>query len=90
MLACRWTNKTETCCHNKIIIFTWGRDPKIPGIVLKNDLKYLHKFETLVPFEVLPLPLDAAIPAPLPMLETVSKIFNANVVKGRLSIAGGT
>jgi hypothetical protein len=24
------------------------------------------------------------------MLETVSKIFNANVVKGRLSIAGGT
>jgi hypothetical protein len=31
---------------------TW-RDPKIPGI-LKNDLKYLYKFENLVPFKVLP------------------------------------
>ena len=28
--------------------------------------KYLYKFETLVPFEVLRLRLDAAIPAPLP------------------------
>ena len=27
---------------------------------------YLYKFETLVPFEVLPLRLDAVIPAPLP------------------------
>ena len=43
-------------------------DPKIPGIILKNYLKYLYKFETLVPFEVLPLPLDAAIPAPFPAL----------------------
>jgi len=43
----------------------------------------LYKFETLVPFEVLPLRLDAAIPAPLPMLETLSKIFNGNAVKGR-------
>ena len=49
--------------------------PKIPGIVKKIYLKYLYKFETLVPFEVLPLRLDAAIPAPLPMLETLSKIF---------------
>jgi len=31
----------------------WG-DPKIPGIVKKIYLKYLYKFETLVPFEVLP------------------------------------
>jgi hypothetical protein len=46
-------------------------------------LKYLYKFETLVPFEVLALRLDAAIPAPLPMLETLSKIFNGNAVKGR-------
>ena len=68
--------------------YTWG-DPKIPGIVKKKDLNYLYKFETLVPFEVLPLRLDAAIPAPLPMLETLSKIFNGNAVKGRQQIAGG-
>ena len=65
------------------------RDTKIPGIVKKNYLKYLYKFETLVPFEVLPLRLDAAIPALLPMLETLSKIFNENAVKGRQRIAGG-
>ena len=64
----------------------WG-DQKIPGIVKKIYLKYLYKFETLVPFEVLPLRLDAAIPAPLQMLETLSKIFNGNVVKGRQRIA---
>jgi hypothetical protein len=51
-----------------------GGGAKIPGIVKKIYLKYLYKFETLVPFEVLPLRLDAAIPAPLPMLETLSKI----------------
>jgi len=39
-------------------------------------LKYLYKFETSVPFEVLPLRLDAAIPASLSMLETLSKIVN--------------
>jgi len=52
-------------------------------------LKYLYKFETLVPFEVLPLRLDAAIPAPIQMLETFPKIFNGNAVKGRQRIAGG-
>jgi len=52
-------------------------------------LKYLYKFETLVPFEVLPLRLDAAIPAPIRMLETLPKIFNGNAVKGRQGIAGG-
>jgi hypothetical protein len=62
--------------------------PKIPGIV-KKILKYLYKFETLVLFEVLPLRLGAAIPAPLPMLETLSKIFNTNAVKGRQRLAGG-
>jgi hypothetical protein len=48
-------------------------DPKIPGIVKKIYLKYLYKFETLVPFEVPPTPLrlDAAIPATLQMLEIV-------------------
>ena len=67
---------------------TWG-GPKIPGNVKKKYLKYLYKFETLVPFEVIPLRLDAAIPAPLPMLETLSKIFNGNAVKGRQRFAGG-
>jgi len=43
-------------------VYKWG-DPKIPGIVKKNYLKCLYKFETLVPFEVLTLRLDAAIPA---------------------------
>ena len=61
-------------------------DPKIPGIVKKIYLKYLYKFETLVPFEVLPLRLDAGIPSPLPMLETLSKIFKGNAVKGRKRI----
>jgi hypothetical protein len=42
--------------------YTWG-DPKIHGIVKKNYLKCFCKFETSVP-----LRLDAAIPAPLPML----------------------
>jgi len=62
--------------------YTYG-DPKIPGIVKKIYLKYLYKFETLVPFEVLPMRLDAVIPALLPMLEILSKIFNGNIVKGR-------
>jgi hypothetical protein len=62
--------------------YVWG-DPKIPGIFKKNYLKYLYKFQTLVPFEVLLLLLDAAIPVPLPMLETLSKIFNGNAVKDR-------
>jgi hypothetical protein len=58
-------------------------DPKIPGIVKQNYLEYLQKFETLVPFEVLLLRLDAAIPAQLPVLETLSKIFYGNAVEGR-------
>ena len=58
-----------------------GGDPKIPGIVENIYLKYLYKFETLFPFEVLQLRLYAAIPAPLPVMETLSKIFNGNSVK---------
>jgi hypothetical protein len=46
-------------------------------------LKYLYKFETLVAFKVFPLWLDAMIPVLLPLLETMSKIFNGNAVKGR-------
>ena len=44
-------------------------------------------FETLVPFELLLPRLDAAITAPLPILETLSKIFKGNVVKGRQRFA---
>jgi len=58
-----------------------GGTQKFPELFKKNYLMYLYKFETLVPFEVLPLRLGAAIPAPLPMLETLSKIFNGNAVK---------
>jgi hypothetical protein len=42
----------------------------------------LCKYETLFPFEVLPLQLDAAFPALLPMQESLSKIFKANAGKG--------
>ena len=52
-----------------------GGTQKFPELLKKIYIKYLYKFETLVPFEVLPLRLDAAIPAPLPMLDTLSKIF---------------
>ena len=41
-----------------------GGSQKFPEL-LKN-LKRLYKSETLVPFAVFPLRLDAAIPAPLP------------------------
>ena len=56
--------------------------PKISGIVTKIYLKYSYKFETLVLFKVLPMWLDALIPAMLPLLETLSKIFNRKAVKG--------
>jgi len=42
--------------------------------------EYLYKFETLVPFRA----LGAAISGPLPLLETPSKIFNANAVNDHL------
>jgi len=54
--------------------YTWGGgDTKITGFVKKIYSKCLYKFETLVPFELLPLRLDAAIPTPLQMLETLPK-----------------
>jgi hypothetical protein len=55
-----------------------GGTQKFLELLKKMYLKYLYKFETLVPFKVLPLRMDAAIPAPLPMPETFSKIFNGN------------
>jgi hypothetical protein len=60
-----------------------GGTQKFPELLKKIYLRYLYEFETLVHFEVLPLGFDAAIPAPLPMLETLSKIFNGNAVQGR-------
>jgi hypothetical protein len=59
-----------------------GGTQKFPEL-LKKYLKYLYKSETLAPFEVLPLRLDAVILASLPVLETLSKIFNGNAAKGR-------
>ena len=41
-------------------MYTWGTK-KFPELCKKIYLRYLCKFETLVPFEVLPLWLDAAI-----------------------------
>jgi hypothetical protein len=43
-----------------------GGTQKFPELLKKIYLKYLYKFETLVPFEILPLRLNATIPAPLP------------------------
>jgi hypothetical protein len=54
---------------------------KIPRIK-KKYLKYLYKYETLVTFQVLPKWLDAMISGPLPLPETLSKIFNKHAVKG--------
>ena len=69
---------------NKLLncIYVGGGDPKIPGIVKKNYLKYLYKFETLVPFEVLPLRLDAAIPAPLLMLGLLHPVAGGVLRRG--------
>jgi hypothetical protein len=67
------------------------RDPKIPGIVYKIYLKYMYKFETLVPFEALPVPLDTAFP--LKILDNVSSIGSgAGIVASsrRGSISKGT
>ena len=69
-------------------MYVGGRIKKFPELLKKFYLKYLYNFEILVPFEVLSLRLDAAIPEPFPMLETLSKIFNGNAVKGRQRFAG--
>jgi hypothetical protein len=54
---------------------------KFPELFKKTLFKYSYKFETLITLKVLPFLLDAAIPMPLPLLETLSKIFNGNAVK---------
>ena len=58
-----------------------GRTTKFPELLKKFYLKLLYKFETQVPFKVLPLLLDAAIWAPLPLLETLCNVFNGNAVR---------
>jgi len=45
-------------------------------------LKYLYKFETLVPFKVIPLSLDAAISVMLLLLETLPKILQRKFCQG--------
>jgi len=50
--------------------------------MFKKYLIYSYKSETSVPLTVLPLWLDATIPAPLRLLETLSEIFNENAVNG--------
>jgi hypothetical protein len=55
---------------------------KFPKLLKKKFLKHSYNFETLVPFKVLFQWLDAAISAPLPLLETMSEIFKGNAVKG--------
>ena len=72
-------NKTVVCIW---LLYIYDGDPKISGIVTNIYLKYSYKFEILVHFKVLPLWLDAGISAILPLLETLSKIFNRNAVKG--------
>ena len=86
IVANKFSNMILLCLTgNKYIyiyIYICERTQKFPELLKKIYLKYLYKFETLVPFKVLPLWLDAAIPALLPMLETLSKIFNGNAVEG--------
>jgi len=80
--------KAFLICNKKNIILFWLNDKKrgtqkFLELLKKIYLQYLYKFETLVPIKVFPLWLDAMIPAPLPLLETLSKILNQNaVIKG--------
>ena len=68
--------------RKRIIVDINEMGPKIPRHVKKIYLKYSYKFETLVFFEVVPLWLDTMISVPLLLLETLSKIFHGNAVKG--------
>ena len=70
-----------------VCVYRYEGGPKIPRIGKKNYSKYSYN-ETLGPFKVLPLWLDAAIPVPLPLLETLSKIVNRNAVKGHQWFSG--
>ena len=56
---------------------------KFLELLQKIYLKYLYKFETLVYFTVLPLWLGGPVLALHSLLETLSKLFDGNAVKGR-------
>ena len=59
-------------------------DPQVTGIVKKKKvLKIFVQVWNLVHFKALRLWLEAAIPAPLQLLKTLSKIFNDIAVKCR-------
>jgi hypothetical protein len=59
-----------------------GKTQKFPGFKKKKLFKIVVHFETLIPFKELPLRVDAVIRAPLPLLETLSNVFNGNAVEG--------
>jgi hypothetical protein len=59
-----------------------GGTQKFPEF-LKKLFKVFVQVRNFSPLQGIPLRLDAAIPAPLPMLETLYKILNGNAVKGR-------
>jgi len=63
----------------------WSREggQKFLELLQKIYLKYLYKFETLVYFTVLPLWLGGPVLALHSLLETLSKLFDGNAVKGR-------
>jgi len=50
--------------------------------LLKKLFKISVQFWNFSHFKALPLWLDAAIPSPRPLMDTLSKIFNRNTVKG--------
>ena len=54
--------------------YVWEGTQKFPELLQKIYLKYLYKLEFLCPFQV--------IPALLPLLATLSDIFNGNAIKG--------
>ena len=45
--------------------YTWGTQ-KFPELLKKNYLKYLYKFETLAPFEILPPETGCSNPSTAP------------------------
>ena len=74
------------CCSVYTAVGIRGGTQKFPEL-LKKLFKVFVQVWNFSSFEVLPLRLDAAIPASLPMLETLSKICNRNAVRGRQRFA---
>ena len=55
----------QILCSQVTRVYTW-EDPKITELLKKIYLKYLYKFETLVPFEVLPPATGCSNPSTAP------------------------